>query len=153
MMPSTRIDWKPYAALIVLTVIVVLQKTKQAMLPAKQTPVLWAAEIVVIAGVLFLRSGWGRDTRWANAQAELGTIANNFYAPRREMFSNSFAVAGGVLGSLWWAAATWAVVFTGMRRNVIGRGLADFEVAAVAGAVAGGVIGAVLGLVVGHIWE
>jgi hypothetical protein len=153
MASANRIDWKPYAALIVLTVIVVLQRTKQAMLPAKQTPVLWAAEIVVIAGVLILRSGWGRDTRWTNAQAELGTIANNFYAPRREMFSNAFAVAGGVLGSLWWAGATWAVVFTGMRRNVAGRGLADFEVAAVAGAVAGGVVGAVLGLVVGHIWE
>jgi len=150
---SNRIDWKPFAALIVLTVILVLQKTKQAMLPAKQTPVLWAAEFAVIAGVLILRSGWGRDTRWASAQAELGTIANNYYAPRREMISNSFAVAGGVLGSLWWATATWAVVLTGMRRNVVTRGLADFEVAAVAGAIAGGVLGAVLGLVAGHIWE
>jgi hypothetical protein len=153
MTSSKRFDWKLYAALIALTVIVVLQKTKQAMLPAKQTPVLWVAEIAVIAGVLILRSGWGRDTQWADAQAELGTLANNFYAPRREIFSNSFAIAGGVLGSLWWATATWAVVLTGMRRNVIGRGLADFEVAAVAGAIAGAVVGAVLGLVAGHIWE
>jgi hypothetical protein len=149
----SKIDWKPYAALIALTLIVVLQNTKQAMLPAKQTPALWAAEIVVIVGVLILRSGWGRDTRSAEAQAELGTLANDFYPPRREVFSNGFAVAGGVLGSLWWATATWAVVLTGMRRTVVGRGLADFEVAAVAGAIAGSVVGAVFGLVAGHIWE
>jgi hypothetical protein len=148
-----RVDWKLYVALVALTVILVLQNTKQAMLPAKQTPVLWGAEITVIVGVLVLRSGWGRDGRWSEAQAELGTLANNFYEPRREMFSNGFAVAGGVFGALWWATATWAVVFTGMRRHVAGRGLADFEVAAVAGAITGGVVGAVLGLVAGHIWE
>jgi hypothetical protein len=150
---SKKLDWKLYAALIALTIIVVLQNTKQAMLPAKQTPLLWAAELTVLACVLVLRSGWGRDNRATEAQAALGTLANNFYAPRREIFSNGFAIAGGVFGSLWWATATWAVVFTGMRRNVAARGLADFEVAALAGAIAGGAIGAVLGLVAGHIWE
>jgi hypothetical protein len=148
-----RIDWKLYVALIVLTTIVVLQNTKQAMLPAKQTPLLWTAEITVLVCVLILRSGWGRDSGWAKAQEELGTLANNFYAPRRETISNSFAIGLGVLLSLWWAAATWAVMFNGMRRNVAGRGLADFEVAALVGAIAGGAIGAVCGLVVGHIWE
>jgi hypothetical protein len=153
MATPNRIDWKLYVALIVLTAIVVLQNTKQAMLPAKQTPLLWAAEITVIVCILVLRSGWGRDGRWREAQAELGTLANNFYEPRRQTISNSFAVGFGVLLSLWWALATWAVVFTGMRRNVAARGLADFEVAAIAGGIAGGAIGAVLGLVAGHIWE
>jgi hypothetical protein len=150
---SPRTGWLLYGGLATLTIILVLQKTKQAMLPAKQTPVLWAAELAVLAGILVLRSGWGRDSGWRNAQAELGTLANNFYEPRREIFSNGFAVAGGVFGALWWAAATWALVFTGMRRAVAARGLADFEVAAVAGAITGGMIGAVLGLVAGHIWE
>jgi hypothetical protein len=153
-MPSmTRFDWKLYSALIALTIIVVLQNTKQAMLPAKQTPVLWSAEIIVLACVLVLRSGWGRDSRWADAQAELGTLANNFYEPRREMFSNGFAVAGGVFCSFFWALATWSVVLGGMRRGAMTRGLLDFEVSALAGAITGGIIGATLGLAVGHIWE
>ena len=153
MTARSRFDWKLYTALAVLTAIVLLQKTKQAMLPAKQTPVLWAAEIAVVVSALILQSGWGRDSGWAKAQAELGTLANNYYAPRREMISNSFAVGAGVLASLWWAIATWSVVLGGMRRNVVARGFADFEVAAVAGAIAGGVVGAVFGLVAGHIWE
>jgi len=148
----SRFDWKLYLPLAVLTTIVLLQKTKQAMLPAKQTPVLWAAEIAVVVSVLILQSGWGRDGAWARAQAQLGTLANNYYAPRREMISNSFAVGAGVFASLWWAAATWSVVLGGMRGNVE-RGLMDFEVAAVAGAIAGGMVGAVRGLVAGHIWE
>lgn len=153
MTSPTRFPWRLYAGLAILTLVLVLQNTKQAMLPAKQTPMLWGAELATLLGVLVLRSGWGRDQRWSDAQAELGTLANNFYEPRREMFSNGFAVAGGVLGSLWWATATWAVVLGGLRRNVAGRGLADFEVAAVVGAVTGGVLGAVLGLALGHIWE
>jgi hypothetical protein len=149
----TRFDWKLYSALVALTAIVVLQNTKQAMLPAKQTPVLWAAEIVVIAGVLVLRSGWGRDSRWTDAQAELGTLANNFYEPRREIFSNGFAITGGVFCSIFWALATWSVVLRGMRGGTITRGFLDFEIAALAGAIAGGVIGAVAGLAAGHFWE
>jgi hypothetical protein len=153
-MPSIRrFDWKLYLALITMTVLVVLQKTKQAMLPAKQTPFLWGAELAVLAGVLVLRSGWGRDSRWADAQGDLGTLANNFYEPRREMLSNGFAVACGVFGAFFWGLATWSVILGGMRRNVITRGLLDFEVSAVAGAMTGSVIGAVLGLVVGHVWE
>ncbi|MGH7618330.1 MAG: hypothetical protein ACREPM_13990, partial [Gemmatimonadaceae bacterium] len=153
MTSSPKFDWKLYGCLIALTIILVLQNTKQAMLPAKQTPVLWTAEIVVIVGVLVLRSGWARDNRWAKSQAEIGTLANNFYEPRREVFSNGFAIGGGVFCSIFWALATWAVVLTGLRRGVVTRGLADFEVAAVAGAISGGVFGAVVGLVAGHLWE
>ncbi len=145
--------WKLYLPLVVLTAILALQNTKQAMLPARQTNVLWTCEIVVLACVLILRSGWARDARWRGAQAELGTIANNFYEPRREMISNSFAIGCAVFVSLWWAIATWAVVLNGFRGNTASRGLADFEVAALVGAIVGGVIGAVIGLVVGHVWE
>lgn len=148
-----RSIWKYYLPLVALTGILVLQNTKQALLPAKQTPVLWAVEITVIVCVLILRSGWGRDTQWTKAQAELGTLANNYYEPRRQAISNSFAVGLGVVASLWWATATWSVMLRGMRGNTMSRGLIDFEVAAFAGAVAGAVIGAALGLAAGHIWE
>lgn len=142
-----------YGMLTILVSILVLQYTKQAMLPRNQTPVLWAATIVSLISMLLLRSGWMRDSGWKAEQARLGTIVNNYYAPRREALSNGFAVAGGVLVSLWWAAATWSVVLGGLRRNVAGRGLADFEIAAVVGAIAGGFAGALIGLIVGHLWE
>ena len=145
--------WRLYLALVTLIAILVLQNTKQAMLPARQTPMLWSAVVLVMACVLVLRSGWGRDNDWSQAQGELGTLANNFYEPRRAALVNGGAIAGGVFGGLWWAAATWAVVLGGMRRNSMSRGLLDFEVAALAGAVTGSVIGAVFGLVAGHIWE
>jgi hypothetical protein len=145
--------WWSYAALVTLVAILVLQNTKQAMLPARQTPMLWSAVVVVMACVLVLRSGWGRDNGWSQAQSELGTLANNFYEPRRAALVNGSAIAGGVFGGLWWAAATWAVVLGGMRRDSMSRGLLDFEVAALAGAITGGAIGAVLGLVAGHVWE
>jgi uncharacterized protein (DUF2062 family) len=72
-------DWALQIVLITVTFVLVLQNTKQAMLPAKQTPVLWAAEGVAIACVLLLRSGWARDTEWTADQEQLGTLANNFY--------------------------------------------------------------------------
>jgi hypothetical protein len=148
-----RTAWSLQLVLIVVTVVLVLQNTKQALLPARQSPVLWYAELTVIAGVLVLRSGWGRDNRWAVEQRRLGTLANNFYEPRREALLHGGAVAGGVLGGLWWGAATWAVVLFGMRRGVVAHGLLDFEVATVIGALTGGVAGAVVGLAIGHIWE
>lgn len=150
---GSRTDWALLLVIAAVTIVLLLQKTKQALLPAKQTPVLWAAELATIAGVLILRSGWARDNRWAEEQARLGTLANNFYEPRREALTNGGAIAVGVLCSLWWAAATWAVVFRGMERGVATRGLFDFIVAALMGALSGGVIGAVLGLAVGHLWE
>ncbi|MEP6492512.1 MAG: hypothetical protein ABJF01_07535 [bacterium] len=145
--------WLLQLVMIVITSVLVLQNTKQALLPAKQTPLLWIAELVTIAGVLFLRSGWGRDTKWADEQAQLGTLANNFYEPRRDALISGTAIGLGVLGALWWALATWGLVFTGMRRGVPGRALIDFQVAALVGAITGGVVGAALGLVVGHFWE
>lgn len=142
-----------YGALLTVIGILALQYSKQAMLPRTQTPVLWFAVGVSFASLLILRSGWMRDAAWKAEQARLGTIVNNYYEPRREALSNGFAVAGGVFISLWWAAATWSVVLGGLRRNVAGRGLADFEVAALVGAIAGAFGGAVVGLIVGHVWE
>ena len=142
-----------YAIVVVLTSILVLQNTKQALLPRQQTGILWAAEAAVLAGVLVLRSGLWRDAGWREEQARLGTLVNDFYEPRREALSNGFAVAGGVLLALWWGTATWSVVLGGIRRGVVGRGLLDFEIATLAGALTGGVIGAVVGLAVGQVWE
>jgi hypothetical protein len=123
------------------------------MLPAYQTKILWCAEIATIVAAAVLRSGWGRDNHWAREQARLGTLANNFYEPRRDYLTNGFAVGVGVLISLWWALATWSAVLGGLRRGSPGRGLFDFMVAALAGAITGGTVGAVIGLAVGHIWE
>jgi hypothetical protein len=150
---ESRTDWLLALVLAAVTIVLVLQKTKQALLPAKQTPVLWAAELATLAGVLVLRSGWGRDNLWAEEQARLGTLANNFYEPRREALVNGGAIAVGVFGALWWATATWSILFTGMRRGVPARGLLDFITAGLMGALAGGVMGAVLGLAAGHVWE
>jgi hypothetical protein len=142
-----------YVVILTVTSVLYLQQTKQAMLPRSQTPYLWAAEAAVIVGVLILRSGWGRDSGWRDEQARFGTIVNNFYEPRREALVNGFAVGGGVFLGLGWALATWGVVLGGMSRHVAGRGLLDFEIAALVGALTGGVVGAVIGLWVGHLWE
>src|SRR5581483_12382476 len=116
-----------YLVLVAMTSILILQKTKQAMLPASQTPALWGAVIASLVCVVVLRSGVWRDSGWAAEQARTGALVNNFYAPRREALINSFAVGVGTLGGLWWAAATWAVVLGGMRRHAMSRGLLDFE--------------------------
>jgi len=150
---APRTNWLLAVVLCILTAILVLQRTKQALLPAKQTPVLWLAELVTIAGAVVLRSGWARDSGWIDEQSRLGTLANNFYEPRRDALINGFAIGVGVFGTLWWATATWGVLFMGMRRGVPTRGLIDFIAAGVAGAITGGVFGAVLGLAIGHIWE
>jgi hypothetical protein len=142
-----------YAMFAIVASVLALQYSKQAMLPRNQTRVLWVAVSASLVSILVLLSGWLRDSGWQRDQARLGTIANNYYGPRREALSNAFAIGGGVLVALWWATATWSVVLGGVRRNVAGRGLADFEAAAVVGAIAGGLAGAVAGLIVGHIWE
>ena len=146
-------SWRAYVALVALTTILVLQNTKQAMLPRNQTIWLWVAELATIAGVLVLRSGWARDNRWRQAQSKLGTLANNFYEPRRDWMTNGFGIAGGVFGGLAWGTATMSVMLGGFRRNVAGRGMLDFETSILAGAITGGVLGAVLGLAIGHWWE
>jgi hypothetical protein len=123
------------------------------MLPGSQNPALWLAELATIAGVLVLRSGWARDNRWREAQGQLGTLANNFYEPRRDALINGFGIAGGIFGGLAWGTATMSVVLGGVRRNVVGRGLLDFQTSILAGAITGCVLGAVLGLAIGHWWE
>ena len=145
--------WTLWFALAVLTTILILQNTKQAMLPRTQTPLLWTAEAVALLGALVLRSGWLRGGGARAEQQRLGTLADNFYPPRRDALTNGFAIGTGVLLALWWGLATWSAVLGGMRRGVVGRGLLDFETAAVAGALTGGIVGAVIGLAVGHLWE
>ena len=152
-MTSRRTGWLVLGALVVLTTVLVLQDTKHAMLPRSQTTLLWGAEIASILAALVLRSGLMRDTGWRDQQQRLGTIANNFYEPRRAHLTQGFAIGFGVFGGLWWALATWAVVFTAMRRAAETRGLDSFEVAALCGALTGALIGAVVGLAVGHQWE
>jgi hypothetical protein len=136
-----------------MTSLLLLQNTKHAMLPRTQTPTVWTAEIAMLLAAVVLRSGWGRDSGWKEEQEQLGTLANNFYPPRREALTTGFTIGFGVLLALLWGLATWSVVLGGMRRGALGRGLLDFEVAAVAGALAGGVAGAAIGLAVGHLWE
>ena len=151
-------DWRgallPFIVLVVDTIVLALQKTKHhALLPAAQTKLLWAAVLVALACAIILRSGWGRDSGWRDAQARLGTLANDFYEPRRAALINGCAIGVAVLGGLWWGAATWSVVLFGMRRGVEGQGLIDFEVATTVGALTGGIVGAVVGLAIGHAWE
>jgi hypothetical protein len=151
--PASRANWIIILAVMILTAILVLQKTKQALLPAYQTKILWYAEIATVLSAVILRSGWARDNRWAQEQARLGTLANNFYEPRREELINGFAIGVGVLLALWWGLATWSALLGGVRRGSTGRGMFDFMTATGAGAIAGGMVGAVIGLAVGHIWE
>ena len=100
--PASTAGW--LVAWSIATTILVLQKTKQALLPAKQTPVLWGAEVAVDRR---RRSSCGPDggaTRTGRAsKRELDTLANNFYEPRREALINGGAMVAGVLVSLWWA--------------------------------------------------
>lgn len=150
---ARRTGWTTLGALIALTVVLILQDTQHAMLPRAQANVLWAAEIASLAAVLLLRSGLMRDNRWRERQERLGTIANDFYEPRRAYLVQGFAIGGGVFGGLWWGIATWGVVFTGMRRATATRGLDSFEVATLCGMLTGAMVGAALGLWVGHVWE
>lgn len=152
LLPPAKV-WPLYVALFAITAVVVLQRTKHALLPASQNKLLFLAEGAAICGALVLRSGWLRDNHWRREQLRIGTIANNYYEPRREALVNGFAVGGGVLLALWWGLATWSVVLSGLRRGVVARGLLDFEVATVVGALIGAIVGAVLGLFVGHVWE
>jgi len=145
--------WLPWLALVVVTSVLLFQKTKHALLPANQTKALWAAEVVAIGCLATLRAGWWRDSDWASEQARLGTLVNNFYEPRREALVNGFAVGTGVLVGLWWGAATWSTVLFGVRRGVVTRGLFDFEVATLVGVAVGGLVGAVIGVLIGHVWE
>ena len=152
LLPPAKV-WPLYIALFAITAVVVLQRTKHPLLPANQNKVLFLAEGAAICGALVLRSGWLRDNHWRRDQLRIGTIANNYYEPRREALVNGFAVGTGVLLALWWGLATWSVVLNGLRRGVVTRGLLDFEVATILGALTGAIVGAVIGLLAGHVWE
>jgi hypothetical protein len=150
---ARRTGWLVLGALVALTAVLVLQNTKHAMLPRSQANLLWGAEIASIAATLVLRSGAMRDNRWREEQRRLGTLANNFYEPRRAHLIQGFAIGFGVLGGLWWAIATWSAVFVGMRRSTATRGLDAFETAALCGTLTGALVGGAIGLAVGHVWE
>ena len=47
---------------------------------------------MTVACLLILRSGWGRDSGWREAQERLGTLANNFYEPRRASLIHGWAI-------------------------------------------------------------
>ncbi len=158
MTDDRRRDWTggllPFVVLAVNTLVLALQKTKHhALLPATETKTLWLAEAATVVCVLILRSGWGRDSGWREAQERLGTLANNFYEPRRASLIHGWAIGAAVFCGLWWGTATWSVVLFGMRRGVLTNGLLDFEVATTVGALTGGIVGAVIGLAIGHRWE
>src|SRR5215211_5904045 len=91
-----RTAWFLLLAMVVVTTVVVAQETKRALLPVNQTRLLWIAELAIIGGVVVLRSSWLRDTQWRSEQERLGTLANNFYEPRRDALLNGGAVAGGL---------------------------------------------------------
>jgi hypothetical protein len=144
----------PFVVLAANTLVLALQKTKtHALLPASETKTLWLAEGATIVSLIILRSGWGRDSGWREAQRQLGTLANNFYEPRRASLIHGWAIGTAVFCGLWWGAATWSVVLFGMRRGVVTKGLIDFEVATAVGALTGGIVGSVIGLAIGHRWE
>jgi hypothetical protein len=142
-----------YGGVVVLTLIFAAQNTRHSLLPDQKTRAVWYALLATLGGVLVLRSGWWRDAEWRREQARIGTLANNFYEPRREVLTQGFAVAGGLFGALYWGASTWLLILNGIRRRAPGRGLLDFEAAVVVGIIFGAVLGAVLGLLLGEAWE
>jgi hypothetical protein len=145
--------WLLYSSIVLLTVVLAVQESKRALLPASKTTALWFSVLVSFACAVVLRSGWRRDSDWSREQRELGTLSNSFYAPRRDEITQGFTVAGGVLGGLWWGLSTWGVLLSGIRQSHGNRGLLGFETAAVVGVITGGMVGAVVGVYVGDRWE
>lgn len=146
-------QWLMFAVLLFLVTVLVLQDTKHAVIMAKHTTALWVSVVSALAGVIVLRSGWGRSEERTEKQLEFGTLQNSFYQPRRDALTQGAAVFGGVAGALWWGVSSWMLMFTGMRRHQATRGLWDFEMSVLVGALAGAVVGATLGLIAGHVWE
>ena len=142
-----------FGILVLLVVVLALQDTPHAVIVARHTPALWVAVVSALAGVIILRSGWGRSEERTERQLEFGTLQNSYYQPRRAALTHGAAVLGGVAGALWWGMESWLLLFTGMRRHQAVRGLFDFEMSVLVGALAGGVVGATLGLASGHLWE
>ncbi len=146
-------QWAMLAILVFLVVVLKLQDTKHAVIVARHTGALWVSVLSALAGVIILRSGWAVSEERTEKQLEFGTLQNNFYQPRREALVQGGAVLGGVAGALWWGVQSWVLLFAGMRRHQVTRGLWDFEMSVLVGALAGGVVGATLGVISGHLWE
>ena len=87
---GSRTNWFQLLVIAAVTIVLVLQKTKQALLPRSQTPVLWAAELVTIAGSAHPSLRLGPRQSLGRGTARLGTLANNFYEPRREALINGW---------------------------------------------------------------
>ncbi|HUX34590.1 MAG TPA: hypothetical protein VMV51_12045 [Gemmatimonadaceae bacterium] len=149
----TAAQWLMFAVLIFLVTVLALQDTTHAVIMAKHTTALWVSVVSALAGVILLRSGWGRSEARTEKQLEFGTLQNSFYQPRRDALTQGAAVCGGVAGALWWGVSSWMLMFAGMRRHQATRGLWDFEISVLVGALAGAVVGATLGLIAGHVWE
>ena len=137
-------------ALVVLTSVLVLQKTKHAMLPRTQTTCSGARRSHRSLAALVLAVRVDARQPLARRAARLGTLANNYYEPRRAHLTQGFAIGFGVL-----------------RRSVVGDRDVErrlrrhasrardarartFEVAALCGALTGALVGGVIGLAVGH---
>jgi len=145
--------WFLLAAMVLLTTISVLQKTRHALIVRDKALELWYTAIVAVGCVVVLRSGIARDAGWKREQLALGTLSNSYYEPRRRWITDGGAVVGGVAGGLWWGVSTWAVLWRGMLRGTTNRGLLSFETSVVVGVLCGGLVGAVLGLFAGNLWE
>ncbi|HEX7020800.1 MAG TPA: hypothetical protein VF159_12350 [Gemmatimonadaceae bacterium] len=149
----TTAAWLSLVAIALLTAIVVLQQTPQALLPPRREAALWGWTTVALLAVLFLRAGLADGSHWRRAQLELGTISNSYYEPRRRALTDGGAVFGAIAGALWWGATTWTVLVTGLRHRMPARGLLWLETSLLVGILAGGLIGAVGGRVLGEVWE
>jgi len=145
--------WLMLFALVVLTLITMVQFTYRAMLPPMKTEELILTVIATVFAAVALRSGWARGDDRITEQAAIGTISNSFYDPRRKALTEGGAVLGGVVGGLWWGVSTWVILLTGMRHSDILLGMRGYEVAVLVGVLSGGMIGALAGRLVGNIWE
>lgn len=136
-----------------ITLIVVSQETRWATIPTSHTVMLWKSVGLALAAWVLLRSGWGRPESHLAEQRALGTVANTFYAPRREGISSAFTLVGGMAGAMWWGATAWLTLVRAIERKAPARGLINLEVSVVVGILAGGMVGAAIGLTVGEMWE
>ena len=126
---------------IVLVSTLALQYTRYPLLMARNNTLLWICTVGSIICILILRSSLGQSANEDTHQADLGTLSNSFYPPRRRAITDGGAILGGVLGGLFWGASSWIIMFMAMRRHAGARGLFDLEMSVVVGALSGGVLG------------
>lgn len=152
-------EWLMVGALVILTIIVLVQTSRNAWLPPMKTDEMVVTVLLAAISAAILRSEWGKSGEGEQIEAPraeqvaLGTISNSFYGPRRRALTEGFAVGGGVLLGLWWGVSTWVILLTFMRHKNTDRGLWGLEIAVLVGVLCGGMIGAAIGRLVGNIWE